>query len=164
MDPINAVRIGLWITDLPNTKGLDMRLRKALYTDAQLLLDIHNEARLFFTKQRKLNYTEHFAWLEGNLDAQDIQIACVNDVSIGYIRHDNHSLSYAIKQRWRGYGYGKQMIRKYLQMHLGEVFRAEIKPDNTASVNAVISLGFRYCGLVNDLLLFTSPIDNLKSS
>jgi RimJ/RimL family protein N-acetyltransferase len=111
-----------------------------------------------------VNYTEHFAWLKSNLDAQDIQIVCVNDVPIGYIRHDNNSLSYAIKQRYRGHGYGKQMIRKYLQMHAGEVFRAEIKPDNTASVNAVISLGFRYCGIVNDLLLFTSPIDNLKSS
>lgn len=141
-----------------------LKLRKALYTDAQLLLDIHNQSRLFFTKQSKVNYTEHFAWLKGNLDDQDIHIACVNDVPIGYIRHDNYSLSYALKQRWRGYGYGKQMIRMYLQMHPSEVFRAEIKPDNTASVNTVISLGFRYCGTVNDLLLFISPSDKLIDS
>ena len=138
-----------------------MRLRKALYTDAQLLLDIHNESRLFFTKQSKVNYTEHFAWLKGNIDVQDIHIVLVNDVAIGYIRHNEGSLSYALKQRYRGYGYGKRMIRMYLDMFAGKTFRAEIKPDNVASVNTVISLGFKYAGSENDLLIFTNDIDSL---
>jgi RimJ/RimL family protein N-acetyltransferase len=141
-----------------------MRLRKALYTDAQLLLDIHNESRLFFTMQSKLNYTEHFAWLKGNIDAQDIHIVLVNDVAIGYIRHNDGSLSYALKQRYRGYGYGKRMILIYLDMFAGKTFRAEIKHDNVASVNTVISLGFKYAGSENDLLIFTSPIDKLIDS
>jgi RimJ/RimL family protein N-acetyltransferase len=161
VDNPDAVRLGVWFTDLDASKGMDMRLRKALYTDAQLLLDIHNEARLFFTKQSKLTYTEHFAWLKGNIDVQDINIVLANDVPIGYIRHDNYSLSYALKQRYRGYGYGKQMIRMYLQMHQDQAFRAEIKPDNVASVNTVISLGFRYVGSENDLLIFTRPSDKL---
>ena len=138
-----------------------MRLRKALYTDAQLLLDIHNESRLFFTNQSKLTYTEHFDWLKGNVDKQGIYIVLANDVPIGYIRHDDGNLSYALKQRYRGYGYGKQMIRMYLNMFPDQTFRAEIKPDNVASVNTVISLGFRYAGMESDLLIFTNVTTNL---
>jgi RimJ/RimL family protein N-acetyltransferase len=161
LDYPDAICIGLWLTDLDASKGVDMRLRKALYTDAQLLLDIHNESRLFFTKQSKLTYTEHFAWLKGNIDLQDIHIVLANDVPIGYIRHNDGNLSYALKQRYRGYGYGKQMIRMYLQMFSKQTFFAEIKPDNVASVNTVISLGFRYVGSENDLLIFTRPTDKL---
>jgi RimJ/RimL family protein N-acetyltransferase len=133
-----------------------MRLRKALYTDAQLLLDIHNESRLFFTNQNKITYTEHFAWLQYYIDKQHIYIVLANDVPIGYIRHNDGNLSYALKQRYRGYGYGKQMIRMYLNMFPDQTFRAEIKPDNVASVNTIISIGFRYAGLENDLLIFTN--------
>jgi RimJ/RimL family protein N-acetyltransferase len=138
-----------------------MRLRKALYTDAQLLLDIHNESRLFFTNQNKITHTEHFAWLKYYIDKQHIYIVLANDVPIGYIRHNDGNLSYALKQRYRGYGYGKQMIRMYLNMFPEQNFRAEIKPDNVASVNTVISIGFRYAGLESDLLIFTNKNSNL---
>jgi len=138
-----------------------MRLRKALYTDAQLLLDIHNESRLFFTNQNKITNTEHFAWLKYYIDKQHIYIVLANDVPIGYIRHNDGNLSYALKQRYRGYGYGKQMIRMYLNMFPDQTFRAEIKPDNVASVNTVISLGFRYAGMESDLLIFTNKNSNL---
>jgi RimJ/RimL family protein N-acetyltransferase len=158
----NAIRIGMWLTDMDDSKGVDMRLRKALYTDAQLLLDIHNESRLFFTNQRKMTYTEHFDWLKGNVDKQHIYIVLANEVQIGYIRHNDGNLSYALKQRYRGYGYGKQMICTYLNLFPEQTFCAEIKPDNVASVNTIISLGFRYAGLENDLLIFTNDINRLR--
>ncbi|HWP94750.1 MAG TPA: UDP-2,4-diacetamido-2,4,6-trideoxy-beta-L-altropyranose hydrolase [Gammaproteobacteria bacterium] len=137
-----------------------VRLRPARAEDRERVLEWRNAetARRASLDSRHIDPAEHAAWFAATLSSAErrLLIAEVNDEPIGVLRFDfdgatRATASIFLAPAWIGRGYGTAILRagqawlaaEYPQV--GEV-RAEIRPDNAASLQAFRQAGFRlYC-------------------
>lgn len=133
----------------------DLYLREVTMTDAKLLLDWRNESSVRENSFHSeiIAYEEHVNWLLKKLDDPDeiMRILIKGDVPVGQIRLSRDGnvveVSYSIDADWRGYGYGKEIIR------LGEMLLKDcgfqgnlkglVKKENNASRRVFLSLGYQ---------------------
>ncbi|MEG1848649.1 MAG: GNAT family N-acetyltransferase [Lachnospiraceae bacterium] len=136
---------------------MEIQLRRATMADAGLLFDWANDKTVrqnsFHTAP--IPYDHHMAWLKSKLSTKDcrIYIAEASGVPVGQIRVDveegNGKIGYSIDAKYRGEGYGKQMLNK-LEENLAQdhtvsaIHRlvAQVKQGNEASKRAFIHLGY----------------------
>lgn len=128
-----------------------MNLRLAKGGDCRILFDWRNEesSRLQSIKNTKpIPWETHTAWFEKSLvnSNRQIYLAEVDGEAVGMIRADKdekgYELSWIIDSRFRGKGYGKQMLSQIVERLSGHIC-AQIKKDNAPSLAMAKSLGFR---------------------
>ncbi len=123
-----------------------LRLRKALYSDMDILYDWRNEKR---TRDNSFHssfvlYDEHKKWFETMMKSADIvqYIMEEENLPVGQVRLNIHNemaqISYSIASEYRYKGYGHKIIRlikdKVLKEHPQiKKLVAKVKFDNIAS-------------------------------
>lgn len=127
------------------------KIRLAKRKDSRFIFQIYNENILnknFFSK-KKINYKEHKIWFENKIKEKLIFI-CSYKIRIGYIRYDffkkkKLSISIAIKDKFKRYGFGKIMLKKtlsYKKIAKNDVY-AFVKKNNLSSKKFFMNCGFK---------------------
>lgn len=130
-------------------------LREVTMADARLLLDWRNESSVrensFHTEI--IAYEEHVKWLSGKLADSDeiMKILMLGEETIGQIRlskdENGIEISYSIDKDFRGYGYGKEIIRlgeaALIEKGYAGKLTALVKKGNKASQNIFLSLEYQ---------------------
>lgn len=150
-------------------------LRKVVEEDAGLLLDWRNESsvRQNSFHSEIIEYEDHVKWLREKLadEREKLFILMQDDMPVGQIRlsNDGHEveISYSIDCRYRGKGYGKNIIHMAEKVLRKEQYRGRIvgfvKKENEASRHVFLSLGYeeieqgdfyRYEKTLNAMLYF----------
>ncbi len=127
-----------------------MNLRPAEKKDSKTLFNWRNDESTYrhYLNPNPVSWSEHTKWFEKSLFSQDRQIylAEVNKEVVGMARVDkkenNYELSWVIDPKFRGKGYGKQMLNQIIGISHGCLL-ARIKTDNVPSLAMARSLGFR---------------------
>lgn len=130
-------------------------LRKVVEEDAGLLLDWRNESsvRQNSFHSEIIEYEDHVNWLRKKLadEREKLFILMQDDMPVGQIRlsNDGHEveISYSIDCRYRGKGYGKNIIHMAEKVLRKEQYRGRIvglvKKENEASRHVFLSLGYQ---------------------
>lgn len=150
-------------------------LRKAVEEDARLLLDWRNESsvRQNSFHSEIIEYEDHVKWFRKKLEdeREKLFILMQDDIPVGQIRlsNDGHEveISYSIDCRYRGKGYGKNIIYMAERVLRKGQYRDKIvglvKKENEASRRVFLSLGYqeieqadcyRYEKILNAMLYF----------
>jgi RimJ/RimL family protein N-acetyltransferase len=120
-----------------------MHLRPAIASDAALLFRWRNDptTRAMSKTSRPVEWDEHVAWLERRLgrETPDLYIAEVEAEAVGVVRIDGADLSYTVAPEHRGRGHATAMLT-LVRKRFGPL-RAEIKPENLASIRAASRAG-----------------------
>jgi RimJ/RimL family protein N-acetyltransferase len=120
-------------------------LRAATLDDAKVLLEWRNDplTRAMFKTSDVVEWDEHVRWLSARLSRSEphLYVAEVDGVPAGTIRIDGDALSYTVAPGQRGRGVATRMLQ-WARSEFG-VLRAEIKPDNLASIRAAERTGHR---------------------
>lgn len=128
--------------------------RPAVESDRDILLEWANEAetRKQSFQDRRITPEEHNQWFQRVLEDENIRILilCLRGQPVGsmrfFIEGANAVLSYSIDHRYRGRGFGQELIKMavdYGRKNLGiSSLRAVTKPDNTASRKVLLRNGF----------------------
>ena len=127
-----------------------MNLRLANQKDSKTLYDWRNEESV---RRQSINidpipWSVHMKWFKKSLSNPNRQIyfAEVDGEDVGVIRADKdengYELSWIVDSRFRGKGYGRQMLSQIIESLHGCLY-ASIKTDNVPSLAMVQSLGFR---------------------
>ena len=132
------------------TNKNQIKLRLASLKDSKFLLNLHNfnvEKKNFFSK-KKVSTKDHFKWLNEKIKSKMLFV-CILRYRIGYIRYDqvnkNHlSVSIAIKENYKGKGFGRLMLSNSLKKKYINRFciLAFVKKDNLASKKFFLSNNF----------------------
>ena len=136
-------------------------LRPASFTDMELLLSWRNdpETRRQSKSMAKVSIVEHEIWMRDVLDNPNIrlQIAILDGEAVGNIRAnkkiDFWELSWAIDLNFRGQNLGYQMVLKAIEELEGTI-RAEVKPDNLASIRITEKLGMECLGVEGGVMVW----------
>lgn len=128
-----------------------MGLRNAYMADADLLLEWRNdpETRRASHNMDVVKRDEHMAWLAKTLENpnRELYIFEHNGAPAGTVRADydgkSYELSWTVAPPMRGCGVGKQMVLS-LAKQLKAPIRAEIKPENRASICIAEYAGMHY--------------------
>lgn len=135
-----------------------LSFRKAVESDRELLLEWANEkeTRRQSFQGHQILPDEHARWFENVLRSEHtvLLILCLGELPVGNMRFliDDTcaTLSYSISCRYRGCGFGKELIKlaiTYAKTNLGvSVLRAETKTDNIASQKVLLENGFQITG------------------
>lgn len=138
-----------------------MKLRNATMDDAQMLLNWRNDplTRLMSRQSSIVDLAGHTAWLSKSL-ANDaprmLYIAEEDGEAVGTVRVDiangECELSWTVNPAFRNRGIGKRMVSAALK----GIFkaRAEIKPENKASIRIAESCGMLLAGEHDGLLVY----------
>jgi len=153
----------------------DLFLRKVTAEDAKMLLEWRNEAsvRMNSFHSEIIEYADHIRWLTFKLadENEKFRILMKQDEPIGQIRLSRENeiveISYSIDIRYRGCGYGKEIIRLAEEELRKDNYRGMlvglVKKENKASGRVFLSLGYqeseteeyyRYEKNVNPMLYF----------
>lgn len=142
-------------------------LRKATEKDVGILYEWVNDKE---TRQNSfdthiITYEEHLNWFNKMMgDSEQIQyILMDNNIPCGQIRlsimEDMAEISYSISAKYRGIGYGKEIIRlikERVRMDYPKINKlvAKVKPSNVASLCCFEKNGFekKYLQLEFDLI------------
>ncbi len=128
-----------------------LRYRGATASDALVLLAWRNDALTRFNSRNAnpVDLSDHLAWLERRLmrESPHLYIAELDGEPVGTVRIDGEEISYTVAPEHRGRGYAKQMLR-WAYSEFGRL-RAEIRPDNIASIKAAESAGHKVVLLKN---------------
>lgn len=129
--------------------------RKPNKSDCHLLLKWANEeeTRKQSFQTHYITPEEHSRWFQNVLTDENVVllILCLGEAPIGNIRFvidcGRATLSYSIDHRYRGRGFGRELIRMGLiyaekELAISEV-RAETKPGNIASQRVLLDNGFQ---------------------
>ncbi len=115
-----------------------MEIRPATMDDARRLFDWRNDplTRAMSNNTDAVEWAGHVAWLERRLSRPEpmLFVAEVRSVPVGTFRVDGDEISYTIAPEFRGLGYAVEMLRLAAERH--GPLRAEIKPENEASIRA----------------------------
>jgi len=134
-------------------------LRPATIDDAELLLSWRNDPE---TRARShvgdvIPLSEHVAWLRKTLEnpTRELFVAESDGEPVGTVRADQDGkfkeLSWTIAPFARKRGLAKEMVK----LAAGQVegpLRAEIKPDNIASIRVAMCIGMRQNGQIDGVL------------
>lgn len=120
-----------------------MEIRPATMDDAQRLFDWRNDplTRAMSINTEPVEWTGHVAWLERRLsrNAPMLFIAEIDGAPVGTFRIDADEISYTVAPEHRGRGAAKAMLQIAFA-RFGKL-RAEIKPENVASIKAALAAG-----------------------
>jgi len=123
----------------------EMNIRLATRDDAQLLLAWRNDplTRAMSKSLHEVQWDEHVRWLNSRLTRIEphLYIAEIDGAPVGTIRIDGDEISYTVAPEHRGRGYATEMLR-WAHAQFGSL-RAEIKPENVASVKAAERAGHK---------------------
>ncbi len=141
----------------------DILLRPANMSDARRLLDWRNDAltRHSSIDARRIPYAKHIKWLEDVLadHNRNLMIAEISGMPIGTIRADmddnGWKLSWTVAPEARGHGFGKQIVALMIKSLSGKI-RAEIKPDNVASLRIAEALKMIKVSESQNLIVWTT--------
>ena len=123
-------------------------LRAATIDDAERLLQWRNDAatRAASREQGPVDPSVHREWVERVLGDRDrvLMIAEVSHAAVGTVRADRDDtgwkLSWTVSPDSRGRGYGKPMVRQFMEQLSGSVW-AEIRVGNEASIRIAEGVG-----------------------
>jgi RimJ/RimL family protein N-acetyltransferase len=120
-----------------------MHLRLATHSDARLLFEWRNDA---WTRAMSINtspvlWTDHVEWLGRRLERDEplLYIAEIDGVAVGTVRIDGEAINYTIAPEERGNGYATLMLLEAYRLFGPK--RADIKPENVASIRAAQRAG-----------------------
>ncbi len=146
VDGLGPVRVVRHTTDLISP----VILRRAVAGDRETLYQFQQEngARKFFTVPVVPSKTEHAAWFEQVMAADDVDLYMIVwcGQSIGYVRLEGRQIkqiSILVSQAFKRIG----LAGKALEMVLKKTdlpCRAEIHPDNKASLGLFLGAGFTF--------------------
>lgn len=127
------------------TKTDAMQIRPATIEDAKRLFEWRNDplTRAMSVNTDPVEWGGHARWLEARLsrEAPNLFIAEVEGLPVGTFRIDGDEISYTVAPDYRGRGHASQMLVLAFERFGG--LRAEIKPDNSASIAAATKAGHR---------------------
>ena len=133
-----------------------MKLRNAEWKDALYLRRIRNNSRGSMGNTGKVGLIEHLRWfarVKKNPSRTHLYIAYSGRSKIGMGRLDVHGmwpyhyeLGLIVHPKYRGKGYGTEIIRKLCAMVDGAKCVARIRSTNQASIRAFEKAGFRKAG------------------
>ena len=139
--------------------GAEIRLRPAQTQDARLLWRWANdpETRRMSFSTARIPWQSHLAWLDSKLRDPDCQLyvgVTAGEKPVGQVRAELRRrvavISVSVDHRFRGKGYGSDLIRKAVERLLPDTrvgkIRAFVKPGNRASLSAFEKAGFRTAG------------------
>lgn len=126
-------------------------LREVTIKDAELLFIWANEidVRNNSINQEPIFWEKHSQWFISKLYDSDTKILVLTyeDKSLGQIRIDYIDaywvIDYSIDSRFRGQGFGKEIVKLLLNKFNSFKFKAIVKKQNNASINIFINLGFK---------------------
>lgn len=143
------------IQGMERSREQEVSLRLATERDMELLFHWANDKSVrknsFSTEQ--ISYECHQEWFHKVMgDTNEVLfILCVGEQPVGQtritIKEDTAMVGYSIAEQYRSQGYGKKMLlllEKYLKECYTDVkkIRAEVKPNNAASVKVFEALGY----------------------
>lgn len=133
----------------------ELRFREVTEGDQELLLEWANEkeTRRQSFQMHRITIEEHNQWFQRVIRDSNIRILilCFGETPAGNIRFSIDGgcaeLSYSVDCRYRGQGFGKELIKMavaYADEHLKvSSLQAKTKRDNLASQRILISNGFQ---------------------
>jgi RimJ/RimL family protein N-acetyltransferase len=130
-----------------------MIFRDATLDDADLLLAWRNDptTRAMSGNSDIVPREAHLTWLAtGN---KRLYIAEVDGVPVGTMREAQGTLSWTIAPEHRGKGLGSLMLKSFIESQRGRL-KAEIKPENVASIRMAQKAGMEQVGEHDGLLVF----------
>lgn len=120
-----------------------MQIRPATIDDAQRLFDWRNDAltRAMSKTTDPVAWDDHVGWLSRRLSRENpgLFIAEVDGVAVGTFRIDDEHVSYTVAPEHRGNNYAYEML-VIVAAEYGPM-KAEIKPENAASISAATRSG-----------------------
>jgi RimJ/RimL family protein N-acetyltransferase len=118
-------------------------LRNATLDDAQTLFDWRNDplTRAMSKTSEAVEWEKHLCWLSLRISRQEphLYIAEINGTPAGTLRIDGDALSYTVAPNYRNRRVATRMLQ-WARSEFG-VLRAEIKPENIASIRAAERAG-----------------------
>ena len=131
-----------------------MTLRPARWSDALFLLRLANDPAMVAARlePRRIGLCEHLRWMRRTLANSDVAlyIAEVGGRRVGEIRLDRMRgptwVGLVVSPKYRGRGYGSEMIHAAVSSMPDRLFFAQIKPENAASWKAFERAGFQHIG------------------
>jgi len=139
--------------------GAKIRLRPAQTQDARLFWRWANdpETRSMSFSSAGIPWQSHQAWFDSKLRDPDCQLyvgVTAGEKPVGQVRAELRRrvavISVSVDHRFRGEGYGSDLIRKAVERLLPDTrvgkLRAFVKPGNRASLGAFEKAGFRTAG------------------
>lgn len=135
---------------------MEIRLRRANLGDLEFVFNLRNEeaVRSVSFNSDLIDLETHRKWFEKKLasDESVLLIAEADSVPIAQVRFDwlsdnSAEVNIAVTEKFRGQGYGTEIIRKSSVMFLSEFSKcvdiyAYIKSDNTASIRGFTKAGY----------------------
>ena len=135
-----------------------LRLRPVRETDARLLWEWANdpEVRVVSFSPQPIVWEQHLDWLRSKLEKENCRFFLAvdgEDEAVGLARFDLREneavVSVSLGRRFRGAGYGTELLRlageKMFRDSAVKVIKAYVKPDNQAALNAFVRAGFCCC-------------------
>jgi len=143
-------------------------LKPATMADSKLLMDWRNDPETIKASHNSKAVTikKHFEWLKNTIKNPDKQLFIAWKISgiignkygdigdvlqpVGTIRSDYHleencyELSWTVAPKARGQGIGKQMVSTLAKRMADKNIRAEIKPENVASIKIAEAAGMKF--------------------
>lgn len=152
MDSATAIRIGLWITQLFNTKGMDMTIRDIQYDDMLWMLKLRNANAKWFTNTNDIDILEHISWFKDNYrhPKNTWYVAEINHKQAGYIRNDAGVISYCVDASYRNKGIATALLKRVMQEQ--KTLKAIVHRDNKASIRVLEKQGFKRASGENKFL------------
>lgn len=147
---------------------MGLRLRKANAEDVLLLYEWVNEPEV---RKQSLNsepipFQNHEQWFSARLaDANTSIYIGSNDIQeVGQVRFDKvgdfYEIDYSVAQRWRGKGFGKQLIQSgvaaILKQDPAAQIKAVVKTGNAPSNGVFQSLGFELVDADHEKFVFVA--------
>ena len=132
----------------------NFRLRPAVISDIDILLEWKNEpsVRQSAFNSAVVSYDEHKAWFCSALKNPDIKIFILekDGEPVGQVRLNRSGrvglIDYSVDKKFRGNGFGKQLIRmienEVAQSCFVDSLKAEVKKDNLPSCAVFRNLGY----------------------
>lgn len=137
----------------------NLRLRLVNPEDCRFLYEWRNHpnARVASRFTKEIPYEEHMKWFSDSLNNQNrkIYIALEDEQRIGQVRFDKENgeaeVSITINPERYGQGYGSALIKMCSEKYFAEesdieVLRAEIRPENPASIKIFQNSGYNRVG------------------
>jgi UDP-2,4-diacetamido-2,4,6-trideoxy-beta-L-altropyranose hydrolase len=147
--------------------SLIVNLRQARPSDINLFFEWANDkiVRSNSINTEPIIYENHLEWFDRKLNSTETKIFVLELFGnpIGQIRFDKNFngwfIDYSIDNEVRGKGFGQILVEKGLkQFNVADVFFAQVKESNIASVNVFNKLGFLKTKTIHNVITFEKTI------
>lgn len=137
-----------------------MDIRPASPDDAALIFAWRNDphTRAMFRDSAPVAWADHLRWLADTLQRPDRRLFMAADAAgpVGVVRFDREGDIWAVSVNLapdrRGHGLSVAVLQAAMRQLPGQSFRAEIRPENTASRQLFSRAGYAEAGLHDGLI------------